>query len=315
MSKNFNGFAGLFTKVTGATLAVIALSFGVAANFRGIPADTAKATDTPTETIRAITADDGGDPWIYFDGKSYIDSGVDHIGDTAVRVDFQADRYSDATYVYGARTSQYNNAFTLFADWQVSRYDKFGFYYGGTGSITNTMSLSNEPVDTDRHVATQHNGEIAIDGLTFTKSTITPAVAPSTPLNIYVGAMNGNGNPYQRPALRGKIYSFQMWKNGEQVRDFVPAARYTCGDQNSLQYGFVSDLNSDGIFTDDEWFGNLGTGTLIGSETITVPACPAQPTESKNPESTVPANPAETLPIAQPTTKNTVGTPNTGVAK
>ena len=90
-AKNRGGFIKnhiSFTKVMFASVLIFALSFTAWISFRATPANFAKAVDSPTETIRAITADDG-DPYIQFNTRGgYINTGENQLGDIRAEIDF-----------------------------------------------------------------------------------------------------------------------------------------------------------------------------------------------------------------------------------
>ena len=303
----------IFAKVMFASLLIFAFSFTAWLNFRGIPADTAKATDTPTETIRPITADDGGDPWIQFNTRrGYVDTGVDPVGDIQTEIDFQySPNVGYLGSLFGAVSA--SDGSTASGNYRIYKVgDGFLFEYGDFLTTVNWFTSPTNDLYDRMMLATDNDKVLYNDEVVLTST----GPGPTVPINMYLGNANVNGAPTGGNGFVGKIYYFKIWKAGELVRNFRPAARYTCGEQSSLEYGFVSDLNGDGAFTDDEWFGNLGGGTLTGSEEITVPACPVAP---ETPEPTAPTNPPEipdlATPVAKPTGKNSVGAPNTGFAK
>jgi hypothetical protein len=97
--------------------------------------------------------------------------------------------------------------------------------------------------------------EVTFDALPLT--TVSGTI-PTVPYDIYLGMVDTGGTPGAY-GLIGDIYSFKIWKDGELVRDLVPAARYTCGPFGTVEYGFIDHANS------DTWYSALGAGALAGS--------------------------------------------------
>jgi hypothetical protein len=208
--------------------------------------------------------------YIQFDGASYIDTNEDQLGDIELKTDYV--NLSTVGWIFGAG----NNLATTKTDAIAVRILKNSqddaqtdFHYGSTGPVVMGHSIQqNSTIVVGNNVAQLDSD----DPVTISDS------APAIGYNVYLGAAN-TGGVATVGKFTGYIYSFQIYKSGILVRDFVPTARYQGCDENfTVEYGFVDRAN------DNKWHGNDGAGTLTGSSEITATVCETDNSDNNNPE-------------------------------
>jgi hypothetical protein len=198
-----------------------------------------------------------------FDGSSYVETGVNQLGDIKVSVDYefsQADLAQSYSNIFGERCgggSQCSSS-SPNADAYTVGYDQSNnaleFWHNGSGAA----KFSSVIPDASRHLILTDNNEVYYDG-NLVATSANPASA--VPLNLILGGKydytqnTANGSDM----FNGKIYGFQISKSGNLVQDLIPAARTVDG---AVEYGFKDNVTG-------AWFGNAGAGTLTGSPAAT----------------------------------------------
>ena len=210
-AKDSNGTVGLYDLVTDT---LTTPSNGSVTAGSEIPDPYETYVDGLVETIRMVDLPSGYTPIDYIETVSgpYIDSGVTLKGaKSRMVVDFAVDAsITGNNHFSGARNSTSSNAFYF-----GSASGKWRYGYG------NATTLTDIPIDGDRHVIDMDRGTIRFDGTTW--ATLTP-VDFTTPKNCAVGAtLAGSGSTVYYGYA--KIYSFKIYESGTLIRDFVPAIR------------------------------------------------------------------------------------------
>jgi hypothetical protein len=229
----------------------------------------------------------------FTNASQYIDSGIDQIGDTKVVVDFQVDNYDRPTMALFGCTNAGTGNVDSFEFWvDTFNHGKWRTDYG-TGAAT--FEIASPLADTLRRTVIMDNERTYLGvhgtepGLVATHTGVT-APAQAGALHMYIGSTNVVGNLDARSFI-GKIYSFQIYKGGALVRDFVPAY-----DVVTKQGGLWDNVTK-------EFYGNTSSGPdMTVTPTVTfggVAADPANVTVVDNDHITVvtPAHTAGTVSI------------------
>jgi hypothetical protein len=227
--------------------------------------------------------------YLTLDGKTYIDTGIDQIGDIKTEVDLQFSTnivQANVSNIFGTTVGAVNPDNAGYRIYKVIGATYLDFDYGDYNPSVDRLS---RPVWGDefyeRATLSTDNNKVYYNGTLIVDST---EPGPTQPLNIFLGTANVNSNP-SGLGFQGNIYSFKIWKSGVLMRDFVPAARYICGENATVEYGFIDRANG------DQWYGNLGTGTLTGSPAVADTACPViPPTPTPEPNPPIVLNPPNT---------------------
>lgn len=175
--------------------------------------------------------------YIESSGAQYINTGYVPNSNTRIVIDVQLTNISSDGTLFGARTAAYSNSVVMIitsAGRMLSDYGTERLYF------TTYPSTSRVQIDYNKN-ATSALGET----LTFTAQTFK---APST---LYLLARNNNGTT-QGIAVAAKLYSCQIYDNGNLVRDFVP-----CVNANGV-YGLYDKVNS-------KFYSNAGSGSFTGA--------------------------------------------------
>lgn len=174
-------------------------------------------------------------------GTQYINTGYAPAYNSRVIVDV-----SDLTtedFVFGARDSASSTAANQFGVYITStskvRTDYFGTNVSGTPSSINGRTT----IDKNANITTAF-------GLTLEN---TAKSSRQVSHSMYLFALN-NAGTLTAPASM-KLYSCQVYDNGELVRDFVPC---------------MSDADGVGLYdlVEGKFYGNAGTGGFIGGEEV-----------------------------------------------
>lgn len=185
--------------------------------------------------------------YLQFDGNSWIDTGINQIGDTRARIDFQFGSSLPArNYAVfnagGAGSAQSYSVMTSSAlpfTWRID--------YGG---VTSYPTLSNP---TARMVAELNNKQFSINGTTLLTSTgVTPTIASP----IYLGSAGNSAW-----ALIGNVYSFSIKKNGVTAINLVPVI-----DNKTGECGMWDSVGR-------KFFGNDGPGDFSCPRPTGIPNC------------------------------------------
>ena len=175
--------------------------------------------------------------YIEFTGTQYIDTGFIPNQNAEIRTKFYPTDYK--RWVYG--TGNANPRISSYIAQQNSTGNqRWGFATYSTGPFVNTMCT----------VVHNKNGWM-LNGELHAYDNVTDFTALNS-LSIGVGTGDTTDAPFQ-----GKMYYFQIYDNGNLVRDFVPA-------KNSSGVVGMYDTVSGAFFT------NAGTGTFTGGPV----ACP-----------------------------------------
>ena len=186
---------------------------------------------------------------IHFDGNSYIDTGVDQTGNIMTSVQFSIDNnVADNETVFGARSAPNADNFALTAD----NSQEWGIYYGGQSDI----NVGNR--DTPPHTFVMNNNRTYMDGGLMNVAT---SAAPTTPVNIYLGAFNDNGTPLAGYYMLGKVFSFNIQKDNQAVVNLIPVIQNSTGD-----CGMFDTVTN-------QFLGNAGSGTITCTPPAPNPNC------------------------------------------
>lgn len=180
-----------------------------------------------------------GKPITYVDyiessGTQYIDIGFKPNNNTRVVVDIQATKAG--TYaVFGARQHTAKQSFTV---WMMSSSQFRSDFHSSQNPVNVSSVLNRIVIDKNKNVC-----------LFGDASTTNPNATFQAPVNLFLFAVNDNGEPEGRN-VSGRLYSCQVYDNDVLVRDYAPA------------------LDPDGVAClydklSEEYVYNVGTGSFI----------------------------------------------------
>lgn len=146
--------------------------------------------------------------WIKRTSNAYIDTGIQGAGDVCVEFDGYA---NNVTPLFGARVASGNKTFLMIfggtrnymIDYNTTRYNVSADYKAG-----------------ERHVFKLDKGKMYIDNVLL--NTVTQSNFESG-YNIFLCGMNTAGANTADTGSSCVVYNFKIYKNGELVRDFIPA--------------------------------------------------------------------------------------------
>jgi len=186
--------------------------------------------------------------YLYFDGASAIDTGIDPLGDIKIETEFQAtDITNSAISLFGSRYNLTSNSPPGLAFWLKPNASAFALDYGA-----NRQTGPN--ADTNWHTLSVNNNVWTLDGVARTAPTTGGITSPYT---IYLGNINASNQFATDRYFTGKVKFFRIWKNGVVVRDFVPSRRASdgvCGVWDSVTSTFFENIGP----------GNVSCGAASG---------------------------------------------------
>ena len=191
--------------------------------------------------------------YIQSTGTQYVDTGFVPNENARLLMDAQLTATSGYPSLFGARSSN-TKMFWLYANSATEIV--FGF---GSSKPTAACTMSNRlSVDANKNTLTV-NGSVLV---TATASTFTAAG------DLYLCAANNAGKLQYAASM--KLYSCQIYDDGELIRDFVP-----CIDPT----GAVGLYDIVGA----EFYANAGFGTFAAGPVVTLETDPEEPTETLDP--------------------------------
>ena len=178
--------------------------------------------------------------YITFNGSEYIDTGVQLY---TSKIDMDVDISSQNPYtpigMFGASNS-YNFSFNLF---RMNPY-QFRYDYDTASATINHTATGRLHIVADRNYF--YINDVLMSTLAFSVF--------KTPCNCVIGSINVQGLIDSR-RLKGNLYSFKIYTEGNLVRDFIPVK--TLDNQIGLW-----DL------VEDKFYGNAGTGSFVAGPEI-----------------------------------------------
>ena len=181
--------------------------------------------------------------YLQFDGKSWIDTGVDQTGNIAVNINFKYDITTPSSYaVFGSRSATDSGANGLYI-----ANSSGGLALVGVYNNVVTQLLPN--VDTQQHAVSFSNATGWVyDGVA--KGAAPAATVGASANNLFIGTLNQVGKAYL-PGFTGKVYSVKIDKDGtDNDRNFAPAY-----DPQTDQCGLYDHVSGN-------FLTNAGTGNL-----------------------------------------------------
>lgn len=204
-------------------------------------------------------------PYIESHGTEYIDSGYMPNKNTGVKTEFQ---FTDASRAQQRLFSAHQ------LNYSISDPDVFtmGFYIGGSSAYyfryhfqdgtnnTEPWRWTDYPADTVKHkLEFNSNGlrEYYISGSMTANAEIETASATMTSSNrsLYIFMAHTDAMPSEQFG-RLRLYSFDIYRNGLIVRNYVPSY-----DINTGELGLYETVNG-------EFYGNLGEGAFTTNQTM-----------------------------------------------
>lgn len=209
---------------------------------------TGENLQTPTLGYTAVD-------YLNFTGTQYINTGVNHLGNPKVIVDFQSDpgttQQLSAT-LFGARSvsaTPYAGSSQVYVNSGIIRA-----MYNATGTNTLSSMFFGE-YGSDRHVVEMgYLGSTVtakLNGIVQTAEQIPPTIAS----NYFIGTTSIVNSPAANHYYKGKVFGAQLYKDGVLVRDFQPARR---NSDNVL--GMYDKLNK--VFYTNSGSGTFGAGAV-----------------------------------------------------
>jgi uncharacterized repeat protein (TIGR02543 family) len=240
---------------------IFVLAFGVWFSF----------TQSENKTAQAAESDN----YIQFDGRSYIDTGIDQRGDTDIEATFQVNGGTNLdtdNSIFGARCqndaacnggASVANAQSLMFYFSSHATNSVGDVFRFFTSNTQTATIYNITDDfAAKHTVQLLDKRLILDGVERVDASSQPS--PTVALNLYLGAYNQNGVS-SGSYLRGKIFSFQISKSGALVQNLLPINTCQTMSTTLANGSVVSATASAPGFYDtvtNTIFYNQGTGTL-----------------------------------------------------
>ena len=208
---------------------------------------------------------------LVFKGAQYIDTGIDHLGDLEISVDFQlaVDHGADYNTVFGTHGAYYyQNRFTFAkipaSEPNAAYRQMFLAVYGHSNYSDGWQYMYRivAPYNTSRNTIRMRKGdEIEFNGAGL--QPIAPQQQPQAPLNIYLGAVNNQLAPPSMYYI-GNMFGCRMKRDGVLVRDMIPVP---AGDTRYSATPAPSNCLWDMV--SKAYFENKGTGAF-GIEEVTV---------------------------------------------
>ena len=191
--------------------------------------------------------------YIESSGTQYVDTGFKPNQDSRIVADMDIVGYSGQSAVLGSRNGLNTGGFALFT------------YNNNAGYQNDYASRQNFPIggnSAGRHLIDKNKNTLVVDGTTI--DTVTPAKF-SVNHTAFLFQINNNGsNMVSGCPTSAKLYSSQLYDNGNLIRDFVPC---------------IDPIGTVGLYdqVDGKFYANAGTGTFTAGPEI-IPDPPAAPT-------------------------------------
>lgn len=179
--------------------------------------------------------------YITFNGFEHIDTGVQlkYTSKIDMDVDISSQNPQTPICMFGARNS-YNFSFSLFR----MNSNQFRYDYNTTSATINHTARGRLHIVADRNY-------LYINDVLMSTSKFSSFV---TPCNCVIGSVNTKDLIDNRK-LKGNLYSFKIYTDGNLVRDFIPVK--TLDNRIGLW-----DL------VEDKFYGNAGTGSFVAGPEI-----------------------------------------------
>ena len=187
--------------------------------------------------------------YIESSGTQWVDTNINAASGLEMYADFEFSDISGNYSVAGANS----NGTRIFLAQNINGVWGYGYgsYYGGsTGAVVGEKYRIHSKLFPGSQT-------LKIDGATVASGTV--ANSYNTGLNLYLLGMNLNSAIFG--AIKGKLYSCQIYDNGTLVRDFIPAKL----PDGSI--GLIDKLT-------EEFYPNMGTGTFVAGPECTKPTAP-----------------------------------------
>jgi len=190
--------------------------------------------------------------YLYFDGTTGINTGIDQLGNPSVFIDFQNTAFTNVQFYmpFGVRVGTgTNDSFLIVANYTSSRYI---FQYGATMTAYTIGTLA---VNTNRRTISIVNKVATMTVLANgnTANVTASAAAPVNAGNIWLGCAANSDGPIAGSMHVGNIYSFTIQKNNVYVLNMTPVQKQSTGE-----YGMLDSVSGN-------FFGNAtGQGTITG---------------------------------------------------
>ncbi|MCL1902369.1 MAG: hypothetical protein FWG18_01930 [Alphaproteobacteria bacterium] len=187
--------------------------------------------------------------YLYFDGASVINTGIDPLGDIKIETEFQGTNIANSTIaLFGSRYNHTSNSPPGLVFWLRPNSTAFTLDYGSNRQ-------AGPAVDTNWHTLTVNNNVWTLDGVARTAPTTGGITSPYT---IYLGNINASNQFATDRYFTGRVKYFRIYKSGVMVRNFIPSRRASdgvCGVWDSVTNTFFENIGP----------GNVSCGASSGS--------------------------------------------------
>lgn len=143
-------------------------------------------------------------------GNKYVDTGFLPNQDTRAIIDFElVGGYTTTLCIFGTR--DVNAATTpIMYNMYIAGSNSYRIGYYGTNNVIYLSSIK------VRTIADVNKNTTTINGVTESQA----AATGQSSYSIYIGAINGKGKASYFSNI--KVYSFKLYDNGVQIRDYIP---------------------------------------------------------------------------------------------
>ena len=174
-------------------------------------------------------------------GSQYIDTGFKPNSSTRLVIDFDVVASSAQCALFGSRTAFSKDSFNVFTGANNAGYqDDYGTASKTASGVTSS----------GRHTLDKNKNVFSVDGEAFNTSA-TQTFSGTFP--IYLLTINNGGVAMTAYPTSAKLYSCQIYDNGDLVRDFVPA------EDDSGNVGLWDKVN-------ETFHPNIGSGSFAVGE-------------------------------------------------
>lgn len=189
--------------------------------------------------------------YIVFNGGQFIETQYYPNNNTRILADIYLDSSQSTTIVsiYGGRTDNYNDSFTL---WRFSA-SQFRHDFDTVYNAINISTNGRFEIDHNKNVL-----KINSTTNTATNSTFVSAHTLKIASNwTTAGSQYNDSNYNDLRRFKGKLYYFKIYDNGTLVRDYVPVKRISDG-----AIGLYDKVNK--LFYGNDGTGSFGAGPEVG---------------------------------------------------